>query len=80
MLRRRNIGRSGIIRSEKEAYEQVYRNGCEHLWSSHALVDATQFLSLAKNGPKDKENSKGTGIKTMQRTNSLGPTQVYSSY
>lgn len=56
MLRRRNIGRSGVTRSEK-----IYRNGCEDLWRSQ-LVDVSQPLSLAKNGPIDKQNSKMEGI------------------
>lgn len=48
MLRRRNIGRSGIRRSKK-----MYRKGCEDLWRSQ-LVDVSQPLSFAKNGPTDK--------------------------
>lgn len=58
---RRNIGRSEITRSEKEAYEQIYRNGCEDLRSSQ-LGDVSQSLSLAKYGPIDKQNSKVEGI------------------
>lgn len=56
MLRRRNIGRSGIRRSEK-----IYRKGCEDLWRSQ-MVDVSQPLSFAKNGPTDKQNSKVEGI------------------